>query len=434
MKYSLFKDINLFAMEVVHILLYKLAVRIPLDNKIWIFGSWFGISYNDNSKYLFEYVSQKLPGITAVWLSRKKNITLHIRGRGFKAYHFYSPRGIWYALRAGIAIFSVGYSADIPGFCISPSKKLIQLWHGAFLKNFGVLDQKPKDTNQRAFPHIQNLSLTKIILFLYNYLFQTQIKNISHMAYKLELYQSYTHIFSLSPIIKKEYVDSFGIPKDQTDKVVITGFARDDILVNNKSTYKNRVFGIIRGIHKSGGSVGFYLPTHRQEGQEEILKTIVENLKTSIKMLEENKIFILVKLHQFHQFESSSENLKNVIFITDQEIDGDVYPYLSMTDFMVTDYSGIYFDYLLVDKPIIFLIYDFDQYTNIDRDFYFPYEKITAGPKVLLWNQLVPTINKELKKDTYKKMRQKMRRKFHIYFDGNSTKRAAERIYNTFIQ
>lgn len=57
---------------------------------------------------------------------------------------------------------------------------------------------------------------------------------------------------------------------------------------------------------------------------------------------------------------------------------------------LVTDYSSIYFDYLLLDKPIIFFNYDLEEYLNNSRDMYFNYDEFTPGRKYktrLDWNE-----------------------------------------------
>lgn len=431
MNRGIFQDIHLFWMELVHILLFWISIRMPLNNKIWIFGSWFGETYNDNTKYIFEYVSKNLPDITSVWLSRKKDIVHDIRKRGYKAYYFYSPLGLWYALQAGVAIFCVGYTADLPGFCISNSKKLIQLWHGIGTKKIGVMNTKQKDTNKKIYPYIQNLYLTKIILRLSKILFDSTATKINHLVYKLELFQNYTYFPTLSPSIKKMAIQSFKLPKN---RVIITGSPRNDALFDGKIKITGKIAEIIEDVHKKGGFIGFYMPTHRQEGGEEMLKMITDNLNQFQKMLDEKNIYLLVKLHQFHQHESSLERLKNIRYVTNQDLDGDIYPYLPKTDFLITDYSTIYIDYLLVNKPIVFLNYDLEKYTALDRELYFPYEEVTPGPKVSSWEELIPTLSKQLKKDNYIKQRQKMKQFFHTYPDGNSSKRIASRIYDKFVE
>ena len=49
-------------------------------------------------------------------------------------------------------------------------------------------------------------------------------------------------------------------------------------------------------------------------------------------------------------------------------------------DILITDYSSIYIDYLLLDRPLIFLPYDKEQYLK-GRGMNFEYDKVTPGAK-----------------------------------------------------
>ncbi|MCV5480587.1 CDP-glycerol glycerophosphotransferase family protein, partial [Escherichia coli] len=51
------------------------------------------------------------------------------------------------------------------------------------------------------------------------------------------------------------------------------------------------------------------------------------------------------------------------------------------SDFLITDYSSIYFDYLYLNRPIIFFPFDLEKYTA-SRDFYLSYNEATPGVKV----------------------------------------------------
>ena len=71
---------------------------------------------------------------------------------------------------------------------------------------------------------------------------------------------------------------------------------------------------------------------------------------------------------------------------------------MSEADLLITDYSSCYFDYLIVDKPIIYFNYDYKEYINESRDLYFDYEEMTSGIKVKKINDLGKVIYKVLKK------------------------------------
>jgi len=102
----------------------------------------------------------------------------------------------------------------------------------------------------------------------------------------------------------------------------------------------------------------------------------------------------------------------------------DAQPLLYHTDILITDYSGIYFDFLLLNRPVIFYTYDYATYRE-KRDFLFPFERNTPGSKVQTPELLINAIGDYLldpKKDAAR--REEIKNKFHTFTDG----RACERI------
>ena len=93
---------------------------------------------------------------------------------------------------------------------------------------------------------------------------------------------------------------------------------------------------------------------------------------------------------------------------------------------MITDYSSVYFDFLLLDRPIIFIPFDIKEYSK--RGFALePYDFWTPGPKVYSLNELI----KELKvfinnPEYYNKERKTVNHLVNTYKDGKS----CERVWN----
>ena len=63
------------------------------DENLWIFGAWGGDDYSDNSKYVFEYVSENLPNIRAVWITKNKEVKNLITNQGYKCYLYNESSG-----------------------------------------------------------------------------------------------------------------------------------------------------------------------------------------------------------------------------------------------------------------------------------------------------------------------------------------------------
>ena len=59
---------------------------------------------------------------------------------------------------------------------------------------------------------------------------------------------------------------------------------------------------------------------------------------------------------------------------------------------LITDYSSIYIDYLLLDKPLLFYCYDYEHYLENDREMYFNYEDVTPGNKAKNFDELFKQI------------------------------------------
>ena len=106
----------------------------------------------------------------------------------------------------------------------------------------------------------------------------------------------------------------------------------------------------------------------------------------------------------------------------------DPQPLLYYSDIMITDYSGIYFDYLLMDRPIIFYNYDIESYKT-HRGLIMNYEDNTPGPKVNNQSDLLNAIEEYLiNPDKDKEFREEIKKKFHKYEDGKACERTYELI------
>jgi len=68
--------------------------------------------------------------------------------------------------------------------------------------------------------------------------------------------------------------------------------------------------------------------------------------------------------------------------------ESDIYPLFTKVDLLITDYSSIFFDFLLTDKPVLFYPYDKDDYLTKDRSMYDEYNSVTPGHKAYNFKDL----------------------------------------------
>ena len=108
----------------------------------------------------------------------------------------------------------------------------------------------------------------------------------------------------------------------------------------------------------------------------------------------------------------------------------DIHPVLKFSDALVTDFSSISFDYLLLDKPIVYINSDLEEF-NRERGMYAPFEELTAGITISDENgirtALADVINGT---DNYKEERKVLRDKLFFYHDGKNCERVFKWIEN----
>ncbi|MDP2836341.1 MAG: CDP-glycerol glycerophosphotransferase family protein [Methanobacteriaceae archaeon] len=379
--------------------MYIFSYLIPKKDDLWIFGAWYGEKYADNSKYLFEYVSDNHPEIRAVWLTKNKHTLNSITKKGYESHLTYSLKGLYLSLRAKINIISANTN-DLNPFVMSRTR-IINLWHGISLKN--------------------NMFNDKIFL---NY------------------YDEYRFIFKVFPFLKKDWdpqnlymvsskqdcIERSSAFNASRDKIKITGQPRTDVFYK---TSKNVPISNLLGSLKSKGfKIGIYMPTQRDTGKSNI-SFLFRELDKLDYQLDDKNIFLLIKLHFHHlnNFKYNDFKFRNIKFLDDDDIDQDIYNILTSSDFLITDYSSVYFDYLLLDKPIIFEPFDMEDYTKNDRGFIYEYNDFTPGPKVENWQNMIKCIDESINfPDKYKKERKHIKNIFHQYNDGKNCERVFHEI------
>lgn len=337
----------------------------PKNKDIWIFGSLYGNAFNDNSRYFYLYILKEHPEIKAIWLYKKSEIKMEIDAYGGISYHIWSIKGIYYSLIAKFAFTSYGIYDINPVF--SSRLKRIELWHGINLKNIN-----PK---------------------------RNPIMNLIHSFFL----NKPDNFISTSKNANEKLNDLFKInPK----KILITGYPRNDCLFDSSYKLTEKLLKII-----SNKKVILYLPTWRTKNADLFYKYGFNPDEIQNYLVKENMVLIVKAHHMTNQFDF---NIKypNIVFLKSTDI-SDIYPLLRETDILITDYSSVYFDYLLLNKPIIFTPFDIFE---LNKDYFaYDYNKTTPGEKISNWNKLVPTLKRISKKDVFKEKRLKCLNYFHKF-------------------
>ena len=97
------------------------------------------------------------------------------------------------------------------------------------------------------------------------------------------------------------------------------------------------------------------------------------------------------------------------------------------SDALVTDYSSVFFDYALTDRPILFLVPDLAEYRDRLRGFYLDLEEVAPGPLLRSTKDVLDHLDDD--PGHYAPQRQALRDRFAPHDDGHATERLVERVF-----
>lgn len=329
------------------LLTYYITFLIPRRKKVWLFGGALD-KFVGNAKYAFYYVNKEYPKVNAIWLSKDDKLIDFLRKKSYKAYKTTSIRGLVLLLTSKVII----NDADLIDFAIpwlTGGAIRVNLWHGVTLKHIGCdVKRKTKESN-----------LDKLLL-LY-----------------LKLIAPPTYVCTTSPVLLDIFSSAFNISKD---KIIVAGYHRtlpfyySDAELDNllKQTECLDNIELYRKLKIDTRYKVIYMPTFR-DSNPYYFKEAIPNLELLNNVCKEHNILFIIKAHRFTKIDISISTLSNVI-VLDKACD--VYPLLSTTDLLITDYSSIMFDYVLLNKPIVYYPFDLQEYITDSRELYFPYDTI----------------------------------------------------------
>ena len=360
--------------------------KIPKKRNRWVFGSRFGERYDENSKYIFEYVSTYHHNMQAIWITSNEIVYAHLKKNNLAVYYLNSIQGWYYSLTASVAFISVCYR-DINRYSISGAK-VVQLWHGTPMRN-------------------------------------------NNLANLNEYYEMVT-------VASQEYLTNGFLGSPHEFDFILTGYPKNDGML---STIKYpHIENLLYKYDRK--KIIMYLPTHRQRCDDEGNLIHIQEFDLfeygfdfdllESKMFELDALFIM-KLHPLQEFKDPSmleriEKSKNIHLVDSQNPLEDVYEYLKYVDVLVTDYSSVYFDYLLLDRPIIFAIFDYDSQLSV-RSFRFDMDDVLIGSKVFSWGEMISEISLTITEgDKWKETREIINKRFNYYQDAGSSKRVYQEV------
>ncbi len=373
---------------VLNILLKVLLISVSPIRKRVVIGCSSGKYFDGNSKRMFE-----------VMYSQKRDVYFFTRDRKLydklrdvyndKIVFSYSIKGLYVFLTSEIIILSHGVYDTTPFYPFQKFKKVANLWHGFPFKAIGT--------------RVKGCS-------------KLEIEKIVNVNKRTDL------MISSSPIESQILSKSFGV---DINNIHVTGYPRYDVLINHNSNIIDKL-----DLDKTKKII-LYAPTFRDNTITSIFPFDDYSLNLLLTMLEELDAILLLRFHK-----NEKDRLREKVIFNDRIIDFDqaylheVNEILPFVDLLITDYSSIFMDFVILDKPMIFLPYDvnyYEQYRGLNfdwEDFYpgvivFSFDDFCLNVRNLI---MKPSIGGEKRRETISN--------YHQYEQGTSTKSVIDLIDN----
>ena len=383
---SLFKNKR----ELPKFLYRKLFLNYTMKDD-WVFcESFFGKSYSDSPKYVYEYLQKNYPDkYRFIWVIDKKNTVIPYKHTKVKRF---SIRYCYYLARCKYYIFNSRQPVWIKK---RDGNVFLQTWHGTPLKRL-VFDLE--DINS-ATPRYKK---------------QTYLQSRS-WDYLIAANQYSSDIFKRCFIYNKTMLE--------------TGYPRNDIMHwDNKDEVSSSLRDKL-GIPKGKKTI-LYAPTWRDDeyytkGQYKF------TLKLDLQLMKEqlgDEYVILLRTHYFIADSIDTTGMEDFAFNFSNY--DDISELYLISDYLVTDYSSVFFDYANLKRPMLFYTYDLEKYRDVLRGFYIDIEEELPGPLLFTTEEIIDAfhnINEIV--DNYREKYDAFYEKFCSWEDGHASRKVANEVF-----
>ena len=282
----------------------KMNMIIPKKNKrIVLYSNW---GFRDNLRTLYQYLVDN--GYQEEYdIICASNDFYHLeKEKHVKYVSIY--RGLYYFLTSKYFFYSFGKYPIKP----APNQMVVNLWHGMPLKKIGNLEVGMEEIDYNFF--------TKLV--------------------------SSSALFT--PIMKAAF-------KAEDNQILLVGNIRNDELFK-KEKEKNII----------------WMPTYRNsnnyhDSQEALIFSLGEEDFSKIQqILSKHDYQLYIKLHPLEESRLHVQmNHSNIHLLTEEIISEQydtLYTFLGTTSALITDYSSVFLDYYLLNRPVVFTINDYEEY------------------------------------------------------------------------
>lgn len=371
-----------------------------VDEKKIIFESFNGKSYSCTPKAVYEYMlnAPEYSDYSFIWIFKDPEKYRQLKDNGRTEIVRYRTRECERALsEAKYWIFN--YRA-LDYWIPKKDQVYVQCWHGTPLKRLGY-DIEKSDNAMNSLEEIRDKYRTDAKRFKYL---------LSPCRFASEVFTSAWNL------------KAFG----KEDSILEVGYPRNDFLVNYTEDDVRRIKKRL-GFDKLSKKIILYAPTWR-DNQHSVSKGYTYEPGIDFEQLRAALSDEYVILFRAHYLVANSFDFEKYGgFVYDVSDIDDINELYVISYMLITDYSSVFFDYAILEKPIVFYMYDLEEYRDEIRGFYLELEELPG--KVVTTEKMLIEVLREYRcnSDTNKLIM--FNEKYNDLNDGKSTSRLINRCF-----
>ncbi|MEU9097555.1 CDP-glycerol glycerophosphotransferase family protein [Streptomyces sp. NPDC048361] len=325
---------------------HEVFAKLPIRKGLVVFESHMGKQFSDSPKAIYDEMRRQGVDFEAVWAYEGA------KPAGFPKDATLVRRWSYPYLRA---LAQAEFWIDNQGFPKTLTKRsgttYIQTWHGSALKRMGfdlpqmkVLARPDRERLQQALDRFDHFLVRS----------EHDVRTLAR-AFRL-----------------------------RDERLLRVGYPRNDALVKAREQEREsgaRERGPLAAELRIDPAkrVLLYAPTFRTTPKGAVRRF---ELPFDVEAFAErfgHEYTLLIRSHYLNQVVLPPSVRDRVIDVSSGY---DISPLLVLSDALITDYSSLMFDYTLLDRPMIFFTYDYEEYAGEARGTYFDLREKAPGPMV----------------------------------------------------
>ncbi|WP_244419890.1 bifunctional glycosyltransferase/CDP-glycerol:glycerophosphate glycerophosphotransferase [Streptomyces hygroscopicus] len=371
---------------------HEVFSRLPVKKRTVVFESHLGKQFSDSPRAIYEEMRRQGLEFEAIWsyAGSPKDF----------------PKGVTLVKRWSLpylkALAQAEFWVDNQSYPLKLTKRpettYIQTWHGSALKNMGF-DQPSLKAQTRQQQAEQQRSLDRFDRFL--------IRS-----------EHDVHTLAKAFRLKEKTLLRVGYPRNDA---LVRARQREAALGARERGPLAAELGIAED-----KTVLLYAPTFRKAGGRHGRFELPFDVERFADQFGDRYV-LLVRSHYLNHVVLPPTVQGRVIDVSARH---DVTPLLELADGLITDYSSVMFDYALLDRPLVFFTYDYDEYVHEGRGTYFDLLEHAPGPVVRTEDAFHEAIKSfESQALEYAKSRKEFVAKFGEYDQGNAAQSIVDQFF-----